>query len=174
MQYFFNFVIAACIGLLIAPGTLAADQGTSPSETNPKIKNLVPRGEHGDSGELPIKKGKFMFSVSLHKEKEIDSLLTRADELSKVMRTNGNESRIALILHGPEVKFFTRKNYNEHRKIVDRAEKLNDRKIIEVKICKTKLDEYGIRDDEIPEFIEIIPYAPDEEKRLLEQGYVYL
>ena len=168
-----KLLIAVGLAVLVAAAALAADQQPSPENGKPGIKNLVPRNDNGKFGDLPIKKGKFMFSVSLHKEQEIDSLLARADELSRVMRTNGNESKIALILHGPEVKFFTKNSYDNYRNIVDRAERLNDRNIIEIKICKSKMDEYGIKDAQIPSFVEIIPYAPDEEERLLKQGYVY-
>lgn len=101
-------------------------------------------------------------------------MLTRADELSKTMRKQGNESSIALILHGDEIRFFTNGNYKQNRDIVDRAARLDGDKVIEVKVCKTKLDELGISDKEMPSFVEIIPYAPDEEKRLLKQGYIYM
>lgn len=127
-----------------------------------------------NSPPLPIKKGKFMFSVTLHKREEIDSLLTRAESLSKTMRTKGNKSAIALILHGPEIKLFTRKNYKKNRDIVEKAERLDEENVIQVKVCKTKMKELGIKDEDLPSFMEIIPYAPDEEKKLLDQGYVYL
>jgi intracellular sulfur oxidation DsrE/DsrF family protein len=127
-----------------------------------------------NSPPLPIKKGKFMFSVTLHKREEIDSLLTRADSLSKTMRTKGNKSAIALILHGPEIKLFTRKNYKKNRDIIEKAERLDEENVIQVKVCKTKMKELGIKDEDLPSFMEIIPYAPDEEKKLLDQGYVYL
>jgi len=135
-------------------------------------ENLI--GRDSKSPPLPIKKGKFMFSVTLHKREEIDSLLTRADSLSKTMRIKGNKSAIALILHGPEIELFTRKNYKKNHDIVDKAQRLNDESVIHVKVCKTKMKELGIRDDELPSFMEIIPYAPEEEKKLLDQGYVYL
>ena len=162
-------IIACIIGLLITAQTAHSDQSNGAFSEKPGIKSLVPSEKHKGAPPLPISKGRFMFSVSLHKEQEIDSLLTRADELSKVMRTNGNESRIALILHGPEIKFFTKQNYGNHRQIVDRAAKLNNEKIIEIKICKSKMKEYGIKDAQIPSFVEIIPYAPDEERGLLKQ-----
>ncbi|MDX5151354.1 MAG: DsrE family protein [Acidiferrobacterales bacterium] len=127
-----------------------------------------------NSPPLPIKKGKFMFSVTLHKREEIDSLLTRAESLSKTMRTKGNKSAIALILHGPEIKLFTRKNYKKNRDIIEKAERLDEENVIQVKVCKTKMKELGIKDEDLPSFMEIIPYAPDEEKKLLDQGYVYL
>ena len=151
-----------------------ADQGKTGTKqliaTTPP-RNLVEKD--GKSPPLPIKKGKFMFSVTLHKREEIDSLLTRADSLSKTMRVNGNKSAIALILHGPEIKLFARQNYEKNRGIVDKAARLDGENVIQVKVCKTKMKELGIKDADLPSFMEVIPYAPDEEKKLLNQGYVY-
>ena len=115
-----------------------------------------------------------MVSVTLHKQEELESLLNRADDLSKTMRTKGNNSKIALILHGPEIRFFSKKNYKVNSNIVDKAARLDGDSIIEIKVCKSKMDEFGIEDKDIPSFVEIIPYAPDEEERLLKKGYVYL
>ena len=151
-----------------------ADEGkTGALLPTPRIppRDLVEKD--GKSPPLPIKKGKFMFSVTLHKREEIDSLLTRADSLSKTMRTNGNKSAIALILHGPEIKLFTRQNYEKNRDIIDKAARLDGENVIQVKVCKTKMKELGVKDADLPSFMEVIPYAPDEEKKLLDQGYVY-
>ena len=151
-----------------------ADQGNT--DARQAIPGTPPRNlveKDGKSPPLPIKKGKFMFSVTLHKREEIDSLLTRADNLSKTMRLNGNKSAIALILHGPEIKLFTRQNYEKNRDIIDKAARLDGENVIQVKVCKTKMKELGVKDDDLPSFMEIIPYAPDEEKKLLDQGYVY-
>jgi len=141
---------------LVAPFAVADGQATKPPADSPTSQQ------------------RFMVSVTLHKQKEIRSLLTRADELSKTMRGQGNDSSIALILHGDEIRFFANSNYKQNRDIVDRAARLDGDKVIEIKVCKTKLHELGISDKEMPSFVEIIPYAPDEEKRLLKQGYIYM
>ena len=151
-----------------------ADEGKT--EARQPIPGAPPRDlieKDGKSPPLPIKKGKFMFSITLHKREEIDSLLTRADNLSKTMRTNGNKSAIALILHGPEIKLFTRQNFEKNRDIIDKAARLDGENVIQVKVCKTKMRELGVKNEDLPSFMEIIPYAPDEEKKLLDQGYVY-
>jgi len=171
-----TFLLIA-ISIQVLPAFAApalADQGATGAQL--PMPRTLPRDlveKDGKSPPLPIKKGKFMFSVTLHKREEIDSLLTRADSLSKTMRVNGNKSAIALILHGPEIKLFTRQNYEKNRDIVDKAARLDGENVIQVKVCKTKMKELGIKDNDLPKFMEIIPYAPDEEKKLLDQGYVY-
>jgi hypothetical protein len=165
--FFFLVLIASSVLVVTVH---AEDSKVSPPQNMPE--NLIDKDSN--SPPLPIKKGKFMFSVTLHKREEIDSLLTRADSLSRTMRANGNKSAIALILHGPEIKLFTRKNYKQNRDIIEKAERLDEENVIQVKVCKTKMKELGIKDEDLPSFMEIIPYAPDEEKKLLDQGYVYL
>ncbi|MGW8248637.1 MAG: DsrE family protein [Acidiferrobacterales bacterium] len=167
---FSRFAFLALLVSSVLVGTSHADdRKVEPRKQMPE--SLIDKDSK--SPPLPIKKGRFMFSVTLHKREEIDSLLTRADSLSRTMRTEGNKSAIALILHGPEIKLFTRKNYKKNRDIIEKAERLDKENVIQVKVCKTKMKELGIKDEDLPSFMEIIPYAPDEEKKLLGQGYVY-
>lgn len=118
--------------------------------------------------------GRYLFRVSLHTPEEIAGLLARAEELAKTRRTNQRDAGIALVLHGPEIEIFTRKNYARFRETVDRAARLDAGHIIEVKMCRTEMKNRGIREEDIPAFIELVPYGPDEENRLRHSGYVYL
>ena len=123
----------------------------------------------------PQKNGKYLFSVTLHTKDEIDSMLTRAETLAKtLLSTKDNHTGIALVLHGPEIKLFTRKNYGSNRQLVDKASRLDSSAVIDIKACRTTMGELKIKEKDLPNFIEIVPYGPDEEKRLLEQGYTYL
>lgn len=116
----------------------------------------------------------FMFRVTLHSAKEIDSMLTRAETLSHQIDIDKSQSGIALVLHGPEIEIFNKKNYGKYRHIVDKAKRLNAEHIIAVKLCRTKMKELHMRDQDVPSWIEIVPYGPDEEKRLEGLGYTYL
>jgi intracellular sulfur oxidation DsrE/DsrF family protein len=57
---------------------------------------------------------------------------------------------------------------------VDRAARLDADGVVEIKICRTEMRSRGIHGDDVPGFIEFVPYGPDEEERLLRRGYVYL
>lgn len=123
----------------------------------------------------PQENGKYLFSITLHTRDEIDSMLTRAETLAKTLRSGkDNHTGIALVLHGPEIGLFTRKNYGSNRQLVDKASRLDSSAVIEIKACRTAMGELNIKEGDLPNFIEIVPYGPDEEKRLLEQGYTYL
>lgn len=123
---------------------------------------------------LTTEDGRYLFSVTLHTPEEIAGLLTRAEELAKTRRANSNEAGIALVLHGPEIEIFAKRNYARFRETVDRAARLNDGHIIEIKMCRTEMKRLGIGVEDIPAFIELVPYGPDEEMRLRRNGYVYL
>jgi intracellular sulfur oxidation DsrE/DsrF family protein len=123
---------------------------------------------------LTTEDGRYLFSVTLHTPEEIAGLLTRAEELAKTRRPDKHNTGIALVLHGPEIEIFAKRNYARFRETVDRAARLNDGHIIEIKMCRTEMKRLGIEEKDIPAFIELVPYGPDEETRLRRSGYVYL
>ena len=117
---------------------------------------------------------RYLFKVTLHTEDEIDSMLSRAETLSRTITVRQkDQTGIALVLHGPEIEMFTRKNYGKYRKLVDKAARLDSNSVIEIKVCRTAMNEMKIKKDDLPAFVEIVPYGPDEEERLLRQGYIY-
>ena len=123
---------------------------------------------------LTEQQGRYLFNVTLHTPEEIARLLARAEQLAQTMRTKDTRTGIALVLHGPEIEMFAKKNYPRFRKTVDQAARLDAGHVIEVKICLTEMRHLGLRKEDIPEFIELVPYGPDEEERLRRNGYIYL
>ena len=126
------------------------------------------------STSLSVEEGRYLFNVSLHTPEEIAGLLTRAEELVRTRRADIRRTGIALVLHGPEIEIFAKKNYPRFQKMVDQAARLDAGRIIEVKMCRTEMKHLGIREEDVPAFIELVPYGPDEEARLRRGGYVYL
>ncbi|MEN8108867.1 MAG: DsrE family protein [Pseudomonadota bacterium] len=114
-----------------------------------------------------------VLGISVHTVEEMELLLGRAEELARRPRPAGREDNIVLVLHGPEVEFFTIPNYEKYKDIVDRAAKLDAFEVVDVKICQTMMGSYGITPDDIPAFIEQVPYGPAEVERLVREGYVY-
>lgn len=129
---------------------------------------------HPRTNEAQAKQNRFLFNVTLHTKKEIESLLQRAETLSQTMRFSKHHADIALVLHGSEIKFFNKQNYKKYRNIVDLAARLDADRVIKIKVCRTRMKTLNIKDNDIPSFIEIIPFGPDEEQRLIRKGYIYL
>ena len=123
---------------------------------------------------VPDERARYLFRITLHTPVEIEGLLTRAEQLAKARRPADRRAGIALVLHGPEIEIFARKNYSKYKSIVDRAARLDADGVIEVKMCQTEMRSRGIRTEDVPAFIEFVPYGPDEEERLQRRGYVYL
>ncbi len=126
------------------------------------------------STSLTEQQGRYLFNITLHTPEEIAGLLARAEQLAQTMRANNSRAGIALVLHGPEIEIFAKKNYPRFKKTVDQAARLDASRVIEVKMCLTEMRRLGLRKEDIPGFIELVPYGPDEEERLRRHGYVYL
>lgn len=111
--------------------------------------------------------------INLHEPQELRRLLQRLDELAGTPHPAARRPRIALVLHGPEIEFFSIGRYTEYRDMVDQAARLDAFGVIEVKACRTRMDALGLDDDDLPGFIEIVPFGPAEVERLeREEGYV--
>lgn len=115
---------------------------------------------------------RYVFDVVIHKPDEMEKLLGRIEQLAATIKTNKNDPRLALVLHGPEIAFFTRKNYPKYMNMVDRAAELDKKGIIDVKVCDTMARALNIDDSELPDFVEHVPYGPTEVKRLVKQGFI--
>lgn len=152
-------VICGLVALVTVTGSIAA--------AAEKVPTTTPNG--------PTSPGaRYLFRVTLHTPMEIEGLLARAEQLARNIRPVDRGAGIALVLHGPEVEIFARKNYTKYRHIVDRAARLSAEGVVEIKMCRTEMGSRAIRDEDVPKFIEFVPYGPDEEDRLQRRGYVYL
>ena len=116
----------------------------------------------------------YLFVLADHSTQDLKDLLTRADEIAQTSLEHFDDLEIALVIHGPTVEMFMEKNYEKNKELVDLAAKLDAFNVIDLKICEKSLSSRGVSQDEIPSFIEPVPYAPDEIKRLTEEGYINL
>lgn len=113
-----------------------------------------------------------VLDVSVHTIEGLRVLFERAEELAMTPRPRGENASVVLVLHGPEVEFFVIKNYDEYRDIVDQAARLDAFDVVDVKMCQTMIGERGIKQNDIPSFIELVPYGPGEVEQLKQEGYV--
>lgn len=116
----------------------------------------------------------YLFDVSDHSVEELEALLARADEIIQMPSDEYADLEIIMILHGPDIDWFKQQNYENNKRMVDLAAKLDANEIIDLKVCETAMSKLGVQQNELPSFIESVPYAPDEMKRLLNEGYINL
>jgi len=113
-----------------------------------------------------------VYDISVDDPDELRLLLVRLEQLARRPRSQHELPEIALVLHGPEVELFAIENYPQNRDVVDLAAKLDALKIIEVKMCQTRMRSLGLDNEDIPGFIELVPFGPGEVERLTGEGYI--
>jgi intracellular sulfur oxidation DsrE/DsrF family protein len=163
------FVLALAAGLLLL---LAYNyfQPVEVQESAAVVDDTAALSEsRTDEADAPLRA---VLDISVHTLEELKVLLDRAEQLAMRPQAQGAEASVVLVLHGPEVEFFSIRNYEKYKDIVDQAARLDAFDVVDVKICQTMLDMQGIERADIPAFIEQVPLGPDEVERLRQQGYV--
>lgn len=150
---------------LSGQGPVLAERGGA--EPRPVEKMTKPGGGQGNSQN-------YAYNIVLHTPEQIREVLQHAEQLATAPRPANEQARIAMVLHGPEIDFFSIENYSKYRDIVDLAAKLDAYNVIEVKMCQTMMRKRGLKNNNVPGFIELVPYAPEELEKLRQRGYVVL
>jgi len=128
--------------------------------------------ETGDNFE-PESPG-YVFGVTVNTVEQLDVILDRADSLRELFDPD-KHGRIAIVLHGNELQLFQKENYVANMSIVDKARQLDQENIIDIKACQTMMRVLEIEQSELPDFIEQVPLAPIEIRRLqVEHGFTKL
>jgi intracellular sulfur oxidation DsrE/DsrF family protein len=117
---------------------------------------------------------RYLYDISKHSIDDLKLLLQRAEEINQAETVKPDNLEIVMILHGPDINWFTLENYDDNKELVDLAKRLDAFDIIDLKVCETTMDSLEIDRNQIPPFIEPVPYAPGEISRLSEEGYIHL
>ena len=105
-----------------------------------------------------------------HTPEELSAILDQAESWADA-RDEYPSSPIAIVLHGQEANAFVKQNYPMYRALVDKAAKLDAFKVVDIKICEAWMGINQVRRDQLPAFVDTVPFGPSEEKRLLDAGY---
>jgi len=98
----------------------------------------------------------YVFGVTVSTAQQLDVVLERANSLRQLFDPQ-QHSRIAIVLHGDELKLFQKENYSANQSIVERARLLDQAQIIDIKACQTMMRTLDIQQNELPGFIEQVP-----------------
>ncbi len=116
----------------------------------------------------------YVFSVTVSTQQQLDVVLNRAEDLRELFNPD-EHGKIAIVLHGDELQLFQKDNYLSNQSVVERARVLDQDNIIDIKACQTMMQTLEIEQNELPSFIEQVPFAPAEIERLQqEQGFTRL
>lgn len=112
-----------------------------------------------------------VFDISVHTVDELRGVLQRAEILVSQPKSASQPANIALMLHGPEIKYFSIGQYSQYKDIVDLAARLDAYNVVELKMCETAMKDFGIEKSDIPSFIEFVPNGEVELNQLSRRGY---
>ncbi len=116
----------------------------------------------------------YVFSVTVQTRQQLDIVLNRAEDLRELFNHDAH-GKIAVVLHGDELQLFQKGGYQLSQSVVERARLLDQDNIIDIKACQTMMRTLQIEKNELPGFIEQVPFAPTEIRRLeKEEGFTRL
>ena len=116
----------------------------------------------------------YVFSVTVQTRQQLDVVLNRAEDLRELFNPD-EHGKIAIVLHGDELQLFQKDGNRLNQSMVERARLLDQDNIIDIKACQTMMRTLQIEQNELPSFIEQVPFAPTEIKRLeKEEGFTRL
>lgn len=118
---------------------------------------------------------KVVYDVAVKSEAGFTSVLDRASYLSKLYQADPFESSIVLVLHGEEINYFARKNFDRYEELMRRVQSLTVGTTIEFRMCQIAARGHGYEPDDIYGFVQMVPMADAEIVRLQnEAGYAYM
>ena len=151
-------MIGLLLTLMLLPGICAqAAEAVPPQELN---KSELPPG--------------YVARVNLNEPAEVQAILNRAQDYFDRQGLASSFPPVVMVLHGPEIAMFTRNNYHRFQAAADLAAKLTALKVIDVRICETRMAMDGIEKMDLLPFVGTVPFGPAEESRLTDdEEFVY-
>jgi len=171
IQLLLTLIIMSIIGCGEQTGDIPSSVQTNnqpPVLVDPDIKRIPAKRQFN------IGNTNYLFDVSDHSMEELEALLKRVEAISEFESTLYDQLEIVMILHGPDIEWFRQENYDQNRQLIELAKKLDNYDVVDMKVCKLTMEQRGVSRNELPAFIETVPFAPDEFNRLLGQGYINL
>ena len=169
---------AYCLAILAITTCLGACDAGEDKQSTPLKLNSVSREMSQTLNPVADSRSQehhYYFDVNDHTEDEVLNLLQRAQEIYDSLAAEDRDNlKIAMVLHGPDLQYFAKRNYSEHKDLVDTAAKLEALGFIDLKVCAVSARSHGVDNDGFPPFVDIVPYGPGEIRELEQRGYTKL
>ncbi len=162
------FCLSACESEIESTDNKPVISNTAQKET------VIQQKETPIIAEPEIENKSYLFDITDHSLEELEALLVRAEEVSQAHPADFEDLEIVMIIHGPDIDLFTSQNYVENKHLIDLAARLDAYDVIDMKVCEKTMSLHGVDRDDLPSFIEPVPYAPSEIKERLQDGYINL
>ena len=165
------FIVLILPSLLLANPILAQDTAIQPVVHTQEVASITAADAIVEEGVLAPQK--LQANVALHTLAELRQLLEQAEKIANGESQYNVTEPIAVVLHGEEIKAFIRSNYRSNKALVDLAARLDAFNVIDVKVCKRWMGANGIMENQLPPFVEAVPFGGGERDRLEQAGYAY-
>lgn len=117
---------------------------------------------------------KVVADIRVHTAQELEGALSRVEAMFDNGGIREQDEPVIFLLHGDEARTLYRQNYGEHKDVVDLAAKLSAFGVVDIKVCESWSDHHSLDRNRLQPFVETVPFAPAEKRRLLEEeGYNY-
>ncbi len=118
---------------------------------------------------------RYYFDVASHDASEFRALLERAAEIYAATPAPQRDAlEVVLVIHGPDIEYLATANSARYGDIIELARELEAHGVFDFKMCASAARQRGIAPADLPPFVELVPWAPDEFERLERAGYVRL
>jgi len=116
---------------------------------------------------------RYLALIKNNSASEVEMLFNRASMLADQVENLNAYEPIVFVLHGEEIHAFRNRNMERYKTLLALAERLEKKKIIDIRVCETWMRAHGVERSELPEFIDTVPLGPAEERRLRKNGFLY-
>ena len=124
---------------------------------------------------IDYKPQKVVYDVNVKTLAAMNGVLDRASYLSKITGADPFDGSIVLVLHGPEIEFFARKNYSKYKELMHRAQSLVEGETLKIRMCKLAAEGHGFKPEQIHGFVKMVPMGDAEIVRLQnEEHHAYM
>lgn len=115
----------------------------------------------------------FIAQIKAHTPQEVSDILNRLDGLLTSQSSFPSSQPLALVLHGDEASAFLRENYSQNKSLVDLAARLDAFNAVDIQICETWMRDKAVTKEQLPAFVDTVPFGPGEERSFIGRGYIY-
>lgn len=116
---------------------------------------------------------RYLANIELHTTAELFDVLKR----SQMLFDDGElaqEAPVAVVLHGAEARAFLRRDYSEHKPLINLAARLTALGAVDIQVCEMWMGSQSLDAKQLQPFVSIVPNGPREIRRLIaEEDYIY-
>ena len=148
--------------------------GKLSSENQELEQEKVEVQQEGEKRESDSERLKLLADIRVHSAEELEKVLSRVNKLFLEGGIDERHDPVVFLLHGEEARTLYKQNYTRNKNVVDLAAKLSAFDVVDIRVCEVWSEGKGLDNNRLQPFVETVPFAPSEKKRLVrEEGYQY-